>query len=151
MYNAITKLLWLKFKLQSSSIKVLCQNLISVASSPTLKREAEAVSETFSQAFELFAKCHKGYNANVVTDSAIKQTGEEPTQIVTLLIINDHKNSQNKTLSPSWTTIDARFLMPPSCRKCTSWKTTSSHGWSDGTLELDLWGSKGPSQFMLTS
>ena len=61
MYNVITKILWLKFKLQSSSIKVLCQNLISVAISPTLKREAEAVSETFSQAFELLAKCHKGY------------------------------------------------------------------------------------------
>ena len=28
-----------------------------------------------------------GYNANVVTNSDIKQTGEESTQIVTLLII----------------------------------------------------------------
>ena len=58
-----------------------------MASSPTLKQEAEGVSETFSQAFELFAKCHMGYNANVVTDTDIKQTGEESTQIVTLLII----------------------------------------------------------------
>ena len=48
-----------------------------VASSPTVKQEAEAVSATFTKAFELFAKCHKGYNANVVTDATIKQTGEQ--------------------------------------------------------------------------
>ena len=55
--------------------KVLCQNLTKVASNPTVKEQAEAVSTTFTKAFELFAKCHKGYNSNVVTDSDIKQTG----------------------------------------------------------------------------
>ena len=64
-------------KLQSNSIKVLSQNLKQVASSPTVKQEAEAVSATFTKAFELFAKCHKGYNANVVTNATIKQTGEQ--------------------------------------------------------------------------
>lgn len=61
--------------MQSSSIKVLCQNLLKVASNPIVKGKAEALSKTFTKAFELFAKCHKGYNSNVVTNSAIKQTG----------------------------------------------------------------------------
>jgi hypothetical protein len=73
--------------MQSSNIKVLCHNLIQVTSSPTLKQEAEAVSETFTKAFELFGKCHRGYNSNVVTNSAIKQTGEQLTQSVTLCLI----------------------------------------------------------------
>ena len=63
-------------KLQPSSIKVVCQNLTKVTNNPTVKQQAEAVSSTFTTALELFAKCHKGYNCNAVTDSAIKQTGE---------------------------------------------------------------------------
>ena len=56
-------------KLQSNSIKVLSQNLKQVASSPTVKQEAEAVSATFTKAFEQCAT-----RANVVTDATIKQT-----------------------------------------------------------------------------
>ena len=78
-------IIWLIHKLRSTSIKVyiLCQILTKVTSAPTVKQEAMAVSATFTKAFELFAKYHEGYNANSVTDSTMKQTGEQLTQSVT--------------------------------------------------------------------
>lgn len=63
-------------RIQSSSIKVLCQNMVTVAPNAELKAKAEVVSATFTRAFELFAKCHRGYNSNVVTNPVIEQTSK---------------------------------------------------------------------------
>ena len=52
------------------------ENLTKVTRNLTVKEKAEAVSVTFTKAFELLAKCHKEYNSNLVTDSDINQTGE---------------------------------------------------------------------------
>ena len=103
--------------MQSSSIKVLCQNLLKVASNPIVKGQAEGLSTTFTKAFELFAKCHKGYNSNVVTNSAIKQTGNLKKYL--------HVSDTPKPTINIHRTIHHYLprVLPPSSQRCTSWRT----------------------------
>lgn len=98
--------------MQSNSIKVLCQKVMKVASNLIVKGQSEDVSTTFTKTFELFVKCHKRYNSNVVTNSAIKQTGN-----CFKYLSNTPKftiDPQNKTSPLSLNSTGTHFPMPPS-------------------------------------
>ena len=121
--------------MQPENFRVLCQNITTVTTITTIKADSETVSSTFTRAFELFSKCHRGYNSNIVSDTDIQQIGIHTENKIHFHNISLILNSQNKTSPTSSSTIEFTFLMPPFSPKCISWRTTSSLGFRDGTLE----------------
>ena len=76
----------------------LCRNLLKVTHHPSLASHVQKVSDSFTTAFDLFSKCHKGYNSNAVDEKDIEVLGRQvlhtlhyPTLIaLCLLSSTDH-------------------------------------------------------------
>ena len=61
--------------MQPDKFTRLCSNISKVTTNESVLPHAQEVSSKFITAFDLFSKCHRGYNSNVVDDKAIEDLG----------------------------------------------------------------------------
>lgn len=64
--------------IQTKNITVLCDSIRQAATPhASIAQAANEMADTFAQAFELFGRCHRGYNSSTcLTDGEIDTIGK---------------------------------------------------------------------------